>query len=225
MNGINTSSYKEMLQLYKQTKEQYINESVTIDFMGVSDDGQINIFFSKKIVGQEEIKENTKPIDLIKNIQENLDLLIKKETKTKGELGVWNKKQDITLHRIENFNKANFKNQIEINNEKLNLFNNLEEIRLKRRAIKNDIKLFDLVESKIDIGKTLESLNNIINQYNSYINKVEYLTDEKLEEKHIMKEVKYKNDKERLNLMKQLQGKYDRLQYSGGIITCYNRSR
>lgn len=48
---VDTSNYKEMLEVYRHTKEEYINhkEVAIIDFVGISEQGTIGILFTKEI--------------------------------------------------------------------------------------------------------------------------------------------------------------------------------
>ncbi len=65
--GINTSSYKDMLKLYKDVKEEYKNESVTINFVGKTENGELRILFQKEIINKDtELKEYAKKVSKYK---------------------------------------------------------------------------------------------------------------------------------------------------------------
>jgi hypothetical protein len=56
---VDTSSYKEMMKVYKEVKEQYISMCTSIDFIGITEDEQLNIMYSKKNKQDNDNSENS----------------------------------------------------------------------------------------------------------------------------------------------------------------------
>lgn len=226
--GINTSSYKDMLNLYNEVKEKYSDRCVVIDFVGVGENGNLSVFWTKKIDNkiEEESIESKTSIELIESMKSILETLRKKETNMRDKLGVVNKEQDIQLHKIENFNKNTFVNESDVILEKIRIFDELERIRHERRQVKNEEVLFKDLLGRFNVKELIEKTGGVICHYNKLINKnnnVEYFSDEKLEELEIIKKVKYRTERERISLITQLKPKYDKVYYEKGEVICYNR--
>jgi len=238
--GINTSSYKDMLNLYKDVKEEYKKESVTIDFIGKTDKGELGILFQKKIVTEDaELKEyaekvvNTEIEDIIKDIYNSFKLLNDKRKYSNEQINICNKKQDILLHKIEHFNN-------ELGNEiKISIFDNIQAIRIQRRKLKEDLEnltnfngMLCHYKNKVNKRLTTEQTEKILMTALESIQKIDnkeytFLTDEKVEELKIMKEVRYKKQTERVKLMQQLKKEFDKIycDESQMKIVCYNKAR
>lgn len=109
LSGIDNGSYTAMLDMYKQIKERYKDTECNIDFVGVSDNGEMGILFTK------EIKNNNKPwfveeaeqyteqsmFNLVQQLHDTINLIERRGNWMTGELDLLNKMQDIYLHRIE----------------------------------------------------------------------------------------------------------------------------
>ncbi|MBN3376346.1 hypothetical protein CF087_21150 [Clostridium botulinum] len=238
--GINTSNYNDMLNLYRDIKEQYKNESVIIDFIGKSADGQMDIMWQKEIVNKDaKIKEyaekvvNTEIEDIIKDIYNSFKLLNDKRKYSNEQINIYNKKQDILLHKIEHFNN-------ELGNEiKISIFDNIQAIRIQRRKLKEDLEnltnfngMLCHYKNKVNKRLTTEQTEKILMTALESIQKIDnkeytFLTDEKVEELKIMKEVRYKKQTERVKLMQQLKKEFDKIycDESKMKIVCYNKAR
>lgn len=237
--GINTSSYKDMLNIYKDVKEEYKNESVIIDFIGKTENGELGILFQKKIINKDaELKEyaekvvNTEIEDIIKDIYNSFKLLNDKRKFTYEQIGIYNKKQDVLLHKIESFEN-------DLGDElKISIFDSLKELRECRRKLKNDINKCVAfngmlcsckeIEDKLTTEKMEEILQKSIESINKINNKqYEYLSDEKAEELKIVKRVSYKNFKDRVKKINQLQKEYQKVYYDNSKmeIICYNKAK
>lgn len=221
--GINTSNYKDMLNLYKEVKEQYKDVCCTIDFIGESENGDLGILFTKCI----EIKEDQNSdmmrntFDIASEIRYLLKLLNKKEKYHNHVLPALNKKQDVMLHQMENINKyKGTKNEILI--KKVQLVDEVYSIRSSRRFHKNELKYIKMIKDKVEINSLLEKFN--INRIKTSHDFVE--TEKDMDRRRVMKEVRYKSDKERLNLMKQLEYKYSKIVNDavGRKLICYNNA-
>lgn len=232
--GINTSSYKDMLNLYNEVKEKYSDRCVVIDFVGVGENGNLSVFWTKKIENrtEEETNKNEEDnidsktsIELLSIIGESLEILKKRKSQCNARLGAIDKEQDIQLHKIESIRYNKFETEEQIIAEKLKIFDALEEIRIKRRYIKNEGQLLQsfVIPSKLE---SIECrINSSIQKYDKLLKKDDktYLSSEKLSDLEVIKKVSYTTEKERLHFMKQLTPKYKKVTYADGVITCYNR--
>ncbi|HDK7314211.1 TPA: hypothetical protein PTV97_003347 [Clostridium botulinum] len=238
--GINTSNYNDMLNLYRDIKEKYQDESVIINFLGKTDKGELGILFQKKIINKDaELKEyaekvvNTEIEDIIKDIYNSFKLLNDKRKYSNEQINICNKKQDILLHKIEHFNN-------ELGNEiKISIFDNIQAIRIQRRKLKEDLEnltnfngMLCHYENKVNKRLTTEQVEKILTKALESIQKInnkqyDFLTDEKVEELKIMKEVRYKKQTERVKLMQQLKKEFDKIycDESKMKIICYNKAK
>jgi hypothetical protein len=229
----NENDYKDMLQLYNETKEHYKNDCVTINFIGITEDGKLEILFQKKIINEKELKikeeadliESFSSNELINQINELVNIIGKKQLRENEKCNILNKKQDLLLHQIEDLDKSKFTDK-----EKLELLDKLHLIRKQRREAKNNYAVLSYFTTNFDLGKfkkvTYETKTKVI-QEEAKEKKITPLTPEIIEEKRIMKEIPYKNFKERINLIKQLQSKYDKVYYNDSkmVVTCYNKAK
>ena len=136
---------------------------------------------------------------------------------------VFNKKQDILLHKIESIKLFEGK-ESEVIEEKIKIIDELEQIRHDRRVNKNELNKILSLDKRIKIHNLSEQFNKIeIPIDKNY----EYLSDEKVKQLHIMREYKFRTDKERLSLMRQLKHKYSKLVVDSvnSKIIAYNKSK
>lgn len=226
-------NYSEMLELYRQTKEQYKDECVTISFCGITEDNKINVLFEKCIVNKEELKikeeadeiANSSGQDVLLELKEIINKIQRYRGYINGQEGVYDKKQDILLHKIES-------NKLENIEDEIRMMRELKQLRLNRRKVKINSRIIDrffnkLSSKKIVLNNICDMIDLIIKEENTTQGKIVPLTDEKVEEFKIAKILRFKNFKERLNMMKQLQPKYDKVVYDDSRmeITCYNKAR
>lgn len=227
LNGnIDETSYSTMLKYYHMTKYKHQEEDCTIDLVGVYEDDSIgNVIFSKTFCKEvNNDKELLRPIDeIVKEIKELLDLLDRKNEYHNNMHNVFNKKQDILLHKIESIKLFEGK-ESEVIEEKIKIIDELEQIRHDRRVNKNELNKILSLDKRIKIHNLSEQFNKIeIPIDKNY----EYLSDEKVKQLHIMREYKFRTDKERLSLMRQLKHKYSKLVVDSvnSKIIAYNKSK
>lgn len=226
--GINTSNYKDMLNLYKEAKSNYINECVTIDFVGTNSEGEMRIFFTKKIESKsEETKEeNRSTKDMLINLADILNLLEKQKEKLSAKQGVLDKEEDKELHKIESFNEEIFINKEELIAEKLKIFDNIKNIRKERRLNKEEFGLISCFNQLKGTQGLKDKVNQIIKSFDIKSNKkYQHLTDEKVEQFKIMKRIKYKTEKERMAIVKENLHKFNKVYYENGEVICYNKAK
>lgn len=231
--GLDKCSYKSMLQIYKQTKEEYKDMCVTIDFVGISSTGELNILFTKEIINEEEAKqkeiadrlENCETLQILKNLKDNFELLNKRRGKVKSDYNIANKERDVKSHQIENFPKDS-----EDMLEKIKLFNSFQKSCNKRREVKDELQLNDdfFDNSNVCVKHMINILDSYIEKSEKKLSK-EYkpLTDEMVEEYKIMKVVKFRSFSEKFKLLSKLNKEYSKAvaNDSNMTITCYNKSR
>jgi hypothetical protein len=205
LKGINTSNYKEMLKVYNDVKEDHKNDSCIIDFVGVSDSGELGILFTKEIKVEtnntEKMKMTTE--DILEEMNELLKVLQLKRKYYLNGLGERDKIKNDIEHEIEAYEGNNL--------GKIELFDRLQNAERDRREVKKELRFIKYVESK-EFHKQIKEIKiNIDNFKKSSIKaKSKFVEGTIKEEYNIIKEVTYKNDRERINLMKQLKPKYDK---------------
>ncbi|NFH40747.1 hypothetical protein [Clostridium sporogenes] len=242
--GINTSSYNDMLNLYRDIKEQYKNESVIIDFIGKSSDGELGILFQKKIINKDaELKERASKIqkmsleEILENLINGFNMLKEKKQFAIKDRDVYSKETDIKLHIMEVKKRSGKYVSPE---EKIEMYDIIAEERVRRRQAKEDKQKLDNLRNSFRLFKNVETkeslcIDNIINLLQTNIksiNKIdskeyEPLIADKAEELKIMKKVKYKNFKERIRLIAELKKEYQKVYYDDSKmeVICYNKAK
>jgi hypothetical protein len=218
-------SYKQVLELYKETKDFYSNENtcVKINFCGITESNNINIIFTKEIINTEDLQIKQKAdefkeksvADITNDILQNLDMLLEKSKKLNESLSILNKKEDVQLHKIEAI-------KYPTDACKLQIYDDISTIRTERRITKNELTLLGVLninDIKNQILRTKKAENTMVKTENKII-------DNGLENYVFVKEIKYRNFKELPNLVEQLKTKYDKVSYSESdmIIYCYNNN-
>lgn len=219
---VDKSNYKKMLKVYREIKEQYKNENVTIDFMGVANDSTMNVMYKKEynIYGKEETI-----FDLCDDLNDVIQKFKIVKEQSQDLQGTYDKKQDKELHRLDHLKK---KNEYELTNEEKN---NLLKIAINIQAIRNDRRINKneqtLICSLMEVGTwdKLFSLNDMIqgkkNKFISKNNKIEqaYLQN-KIDESKMYKEIPYKDFKDRMQVMKKLQKQFKKIKYDEKRHVC-----
>ncbi|MFH0334705.1 hypothetical protein [Clostridium perfringens] len=228
-NGIKQTSYIDMLKAYRETKELYKDKSCRIDFIGVSANGELEVRWFKEFKGEEkefQIKAReyteTNSFELMENIINSIALLNKRNYYLKNRRDVLEKAQDIILHKIEHFDISGLGNE-----EKLELFNELENIRKERREVKEDLKNIHTIREKIKFPENLEEVLNGMVEFKEKTEKsIKYLTDIELENKKVFKKKKYNNIEQRNLIAEKLRKKFDRVIFddSKAMIYAYNKA-
>lgn len=224
---VDKSNYKKMLEVYRGIKEQYKDQDVTIDFMGVTDDSTMNVMYKKEysIYGKKET---------IFDLCNDLDDIIQKfkivKEQSQDLQGTYDKKQDKELHRLDHLKK---KNEYELTdkerNNLLKIAINIQAIRSDRRDNKNEQ---ELICSLTDVGiwGKLFPLNDMMqekkNKFVSKNNKIKqaYLQN-KIDESKMYKEIPYKDFKDRMQIMKKLGKQFKKVNYDEKRHMCmgYNK--
>jgi hypothetical protein len=141
--GINTSNYSKMLQVYHRIKNTYAEKVKMINFVGVGQDGSMNIMFTKEIKpqGREELKQDIN--EIMANISEELQLIKDKYFHSNNLIGALNKKEDLKLHELEDIVKNELITEQEKDIQILKVGKELGNIRLERRWHKDQVFLIN----------------------------------------------------------------------------------
>jgi hypothetical protein len=225
LKNINTSSYKEMLSIYNQTKEQYKNQSVTIDFVGITSDEQVKVLFSKKIKNEND--DNFNSFELIDDLHFKTIMLKKRKYFISKQLGIIEKEKNVFEHKNIEFYDIN----LLTDEYKIQAFDEYRRILLDRRNIKNENENLNNVSEHIDI--IIDNINAMFNRTRGLLNSKEKCTSSAIKnevpenkDKQLIKEYSYKTDKERIHLMAQMQKKYKKVinDEINKKLICYSKS-
>lgn len=231
-NKYDPTNYKDMIQLYKETKEQFKNNCVLIDFNGITQDGEIGILFRKENKTEDlEIKkeadtvEQMSIIEILKNLENIINILGKKQEKENNNINIYTKKRDVINHKVETMDKINLSSE-----EKILLIEKLHIVSKKRRKAKENteiINTFTNLQKIQGIRKAINVTKQKIQEIEGREEKSEFLADDKVKKYRIMEEVKYKNFKERTRLINKLKYKYNKIYYDDSrmVVICYNKAK
>lgn len=210
LSGINTSNYSKMLEVYHRIKSTYADKVKTIDFVGVGQDGNMNIMFTKEIKpqGREDLKQDIK--DIMNNISKQIQLVKDKNFHHHNLIDALNKKEDVKLHELESLEKIIFKSDIEKDKEILRIGKELAEIRLERRWHKDQFAMIQKLQSN-KVGNeeiNFTHLSNVFKSKDNNKNQIKPLNMKVAEELKIYKEEVIK-DKDKQ--MEKLKKSYERV--------------
>lgn len=219
---VDKSNYKQMLEVYRDIKEQYKNENVTIDFMGVANDSTIKVMWNKEY---NLCNKKETIFDLCNELNEIVQKFKTNKEESQDLQGVYTKKEDIELHKLDNLKK---KNEYELTeqerNNLLKIAINLQAIRSDRRCNKNEQQLIGSLIN-INAWSKLFALNNIIqekkNKFVKKDNKIKqaYLQN-KIDNSKMYKEICYKDFKDRMQIMQKLQKQFKKITYDEKRRVC-----
>lgn len=224
--NVKMDNFKVAVDSYHKSKNIYKekNEDVIVELVGVVDgQGKIgNTIYSKQFKRRvaEENKELLKSTDeIVSEIKHLLNLLDEKKDYHENMRGVYDKRRSVILHKLESLKKFNG-SKAELMDNKIKLLNSLEETCYKRRTNKNECKKISVVYKEVDMCNTLKQFNNL--HIPIEIEEYEYIDDTL--EKRIITEFPYSTEKERVGLMKQLEGKYAKIviDKANSKIVAYN---
>lgn len=225
---INKSDYKEMLDAYRNIKNRYKDQNVTIDFCGISDDSTITVMWKKEL----NIYNNR---NNIYNLLEQLNLVVKQIINRNEYVftsqGIYDSKEQKELHKIEDMER---KNKYEMSQEdidkRLEIFNNIQSNRIDRRYIKEEknvlkaIKGRGMLTSLININRDIQKSKVIINKKN-FDTRVKCHTNPEKMAENLYKEIPYENFEDRNKIMKELQRKYKNVIYDKERKICIGRNK
>lgn len=196
--GINTTSHKEMINLYNDVKTTYNDITVrTIDFIGKTKDGTLKIFFTKEINTNKENQLRANTVDLSNNIRNSLAILKQKMLSHKATIPAIDKKLDVINHRLELLDDKVI-NEEEKLREKTALVNEIIKLRRDRRWHKNELMLINrLIEQDINgMELNLTHLINIFGVVEHDTSDYKYLDWDTASSLLIYEEIPYINDED-----------------------------
>lgn len=219
--NVDMTNFTVARDTYAKSKDIYTgkNETVTIELVGMMDNEIGNVIYSKQFF--REIQEEDADLlkftdDLVDNIKNSIETLMRKREYHTDLVCALNKKQDVILHNIENISQFE-------DDRKLEIIKELEEVRKYRRFHKTEQKKLQI----LDVLINLSDINDLFNKVEIPIDTEDYkyLNKSELDDMRIMKEVVYLNEKDRIHKMEQLRKKYDKIVVDAGknIIICYNK--
>ncbi|MGJ0846566.1 hypothetical protein ACR77J_07750 [Tissierella praeacuta] len=220
-----SSDYRSTISLYREIKENSYNSNTTINLVGISDSERGLIF----------TKRNSAADNQKKNIKELIDIIHETSIELNQQLKNISDMVDLSNKRkngLEHLLVEAVDTECLTEEQKIDIFNQMRETILTRR----DYKILDSIrqQTQKDIGLILKLIKQVSNTYDETIkinaNILKELIendDTKYKEVHLIREYEYKNHKERINLMSQLKGKYDRIANleDRKVLACYNKCK
>lgn len=222
---VDTSSYKQMLQVYRDTKKEYADKDCQIDFIGTNEDEKV-VIYSKifKVEDEEDIDVHISICESLNVITHEFDKILSKKDIISKRTSDCDTKINISYH-------ADFEDCGDFDDEyKIEKFDYMRRLLEERRNLKGVNLDFAIIETD------LKEVISLINKMKKSMDK-KAKTSENIKEKIanasdditiLNKRVcKYDNFKQRMNLMKQLQPKYKTIinDAENSRLICSNKKR
>lgn len=226
---VDKSNYKQMLEVYREIKEQYKDQDVTIDFCGVADDSSMKVMWNKQYKPYDERESIFELCNELNTIVQKFKII---KMDSQDLQGVYDKKEDKELHNLDSLKK---KNKYELTEKEkddlLRIAINLQAIRSDRRYNKYEL---NLVKSLVDVKAwtKLFSLNDLIQEKKNKFtvkneNNKQLYSGNKIDKSKMYKEIHYKDFKDRIRIMKELKEKdhFEKITYDDRKCICigYNK--
>jgi len=234
--NLDVSNYKEMLEVYRETKLQLADTCATIQFCGkTSNNEKLEIMFEKEIVTEDKfVKEEGERVaeltgyQALQNLNKAIEDIEKVRQRADKNIELFLKSQDIMLHNIENSNSKEVSML-----EKIEMYDALKTLRGERREYKESYTVIENFKKNLKKGNVNYDaiqchINKAIQHQDKYIanNKHENLTNEqnKIIKDKMSQKVKYRSYKERDITILRLKKIYDRVEDNLETMSlfCYN---
>jgi predicted FMN-binding regulatory protein PaiB len=225
MSGINTSSFSKMLEVYHRIKNTYADKVKIINFIGIDQEGNLHIKFTKKIKqqGREELKQDVNYI--ANDISKKIQLLKDKWFYHSDLINGLTKKEDVKLHELEGIKKIKFISEEERNIIRLKIAIELEDIRNERRWHKDQLSIINKLQEK-KIGDKEINFTHLSNIFKITINKPQMkpLNMKIAEELKIYKEEPIKD---KIKQIEKLKRNFDKIiiDEADNRLICYNKAK
>lgn len=213
LNGINNSSYKETMKLYKDVKDEYINLSSvsTISFLGQTLKGELEAMFTKEVnIKQEQTTEdfieeniNKDVRDTVTEISDRIQLLKTQKESFYSKVMICEKRRDTLLHMVGMLGNKRFTSKENEIQYKIKMLDDIKRNEIERRLAKDNLGDIDKIFTHI------ESVQSKIKPFCKIRGK--FTMKPETFEKQVEKTIRYKTDKERIRYMSQFQSKYDKV--------------
>ncbi|GCD12646.1 hypothetical protein [Clostridium tagluense] len=210
---VNNRNYKEMLKLYKETKEHYTEENIcaTVNFQGIFEDGTIGISYVKEIINKKElqIKEQADNIsgesiyDLTLKLESILTQMPERIKYITNQVNVLTKDRDNFQHEMITKGKAYS------NRDKIEGYDRLLLINDDRRLFKEE-KRYGEIYSSENIIKLIKEISEV-KKLRSKDLEFKEIIKENIEDFHFVKDIHYTSYKHRDNLKKSIGWKYSNI--------------
>lgn len=227
---VDKTSYKEMMRVYLEIKDTYKDKNCNIEFLGSSENGTLDavLFIKENKEKKTDTIKNNNPIDkALKDLDIAINNIKQRKIFVTDMLSVLEKKQDFLLHKIETLDDEGIKIQSET------ITRLIRDLRHDRRDFKNEKRIFEEIDEKGISGNLNSALHLIDGMHIDKIVKMSEIIAEQaketysepVEENKLIKEIRYKNQRERINLVSQLKPKYDKVVVDelNWTITCFNK--
>jgi hypothetical protein len=199
--GVNTSKYKEMLKVYNDVKNQYMEKARLIEFLGVSEDGQLTVMFKKPII------EVNKP-SLIDELSNVLNKIENRKRQLNDVVTILDKEINGVNHDIEAIPyKCVGYTKEELNNYKISLVDQILSASIQRRDSKDEFTAFTSLFSSLSINE----LKSKITRADKLLHKEFDLEKQDKKDNIHVHTVKYSNEIERDRLVQELSIQYQKV--------------
>lgn len=234
INNSNMTDYtKQVLRRYGEAKFKYKNTDTTISVLRFENNNvktmYQKVYHSEKNDEQENLESSETILMLYQKINAISDQLLAREKDIFHREAIYDKQQDILLHTLENLKRKNIYEMTKEEKDKiLQIAVDIQDIRNQRRAIKNEGRIFDSLRSKGLINK-FSNINSQI--YKTCTIKMKQCENTSIKCKtgqenklNKYKEIPYKNFKDRIRIMKEMQRKFQNVRYDNSkkIVFCYD---
>lgn len=148
-SNADTTSYNEMKELYKYTKETVVCDNVIL--IGINSMGYTTL--------ESKLQTSNHEIDVVvENLINNIKWLMEYEAKSQELFGSMNMSRDMFLKNVELFEEDNSISTIDSLKIKEDIFNSLKEILVLRRKVKYSNILVKKISSRLNLERVLTVL-------------------------------------------------------------------
>lgn len=201
----NSTNFKECCVLYKGIKEKHIDDSAIVEIKMIGRNCKEEyVFYSKAInVKKKNAVLNQDCRELVKQTMENITILKQQKEYFEKLLPKYDKQLDTLGHKIELLHNKEFVSNVDKQEYYMSLFNEIVEIREKRRLAKSQI--LDLK----NIGRALDKLD--FAEIKEFVNpREEYTLSPEAYQKNAQKEVRYNSNTQRQIVLEKFENKFDK---------------
>jgi len=219
------TSYKATMQLYNRAKLDNEGKNVRINFVGLNDE-EYKILFTKKFSVKDTTGNSIE--NLIKTLYETSNKLSEEFKNVIDRVGYIDKQKS----RVEHLLIEAASSEHLTDETRIDIFNQFRSYLLERR----DWKILSqiAINSKSQVNQIKDLIENVYDIYNTNISKheeiiIDLMSDEteksQYKDVHLVRKYPYKNHKERINIVKQIEHKYHKIVHipEEKVVACYNK--
>lgn len=227
--NVDNTSYKAMRDLYKYVKSRHENKNRRVAFLGVTEDGIQEVIWEKEhkqeLTQEEQLLEKSYE-ELSKDLRLILDVMQKKGAYHRDMISTSDKKENITLHRIDTVNnKDDWDSEEECTAVKIALIDQLQYIRDIRRSHKDEFGKYRDLCRIVNFSKLIELFN--IEPKVEATKEYKYLDENMVKNLKMFEEIPYYSHKDRIAKMRKFKNKYRKIVVDpiGRRLICYNKCK